>query len=136
MITVEAMVEAPIEQVWENWNDPEKVMEWNHASDDWYCPKAENEFKPGGKFSYTMSARDGSFSFDFWGNYTKIENLKIVESTLGDGRNMSVEFEKVDNNNTIVTESFETEETNSIDKQRQGWQSILDNFKKYCEKKV
>jgi len=134
MITIDVMVESPIENVWENWINPEIVKKWNHASDNWYCPKAENDFKLGGKFSYIMAAKDNSASFDFWGNYTKIENLKIIESTLGDGRTMSVEFEKVDDKNTIVTESFETEATNSMDKQREGWMAILENFKKECEK--
>lgn len=132
-ISVDTIINSPIEKVWEHWHNPESIVKWNHASSDWHCPSANNDFKVGGTFSYTMSAKDGSSSFDFNGMYTKIESLKTIETTLGDGRKVSVEFEPVDNENTIVTESFDTEEENSIDQQRQGWQSILDNFKKYCE---
>jgi hypothetical protein len=34
----------------------------------------------------------------------------------------------------VVTEIFEAEGQNPVELQRQGWQAILDNFKKYCEK--
>jgi hypothetical protein len=51
---------------------------------------------------------------------------------LGDGRKMSVSFEKI-NNATQITEEFEPETENSIELQQAGWQMILDNFKKYCE---
>ena len=135
MISVDTIVNSNIEKVWKNWSDPEAVMKWNYASDDWHCPKASNDFKPGGNFNYTMSSKDGKNSFDFVGMYTEIKPLQNIEITLGDGRKVSVSFEAVDDQNTIVTESFDTEETNSVDLQRTGWQAILDNFRIYCESK-
>ena len=134
-ITIQTTIKSPIEKVWESWVNPESVKQWNHATDDWYCPKAVNDLTIGGKFSYTMAARDGSMSFDFWGNYEEIEEFKLIKSTLGDGRKILVEFIKLDDETTEVIESFETEDVNSSEKQRQGWQQILDNFKKYCENK-
>lgn len=133
MISVDTLINSPIEKVWQHWTSPESITKWNQASDDWHCPLATNDLILGGSFCYTMAAIDGSDSFDFTGIYTKIEPQKLIETTLTDGRKVSVEFEKVDDDNTIVTENFETEETNSIDQQRTGWQAILDNFKKYCE---
>jgi uncharacterized protein YndB with AHSA1/START domain len=135
LITVDTLISAPLEKVWNNWISPEAVMQWNHASDDWYCPKATNDFKAGGNFCYTMSSVDNKTSFDFGGMYTKIDPHKEIETKLGDGRVVTVNFEAVDDHNTIVTESFETEDTNPVDLQRTGWQAILDNFKKYCEGK-
>lgn len=135
LITVDTLISAPLEKVWDNWINPEAVMQWNHASDDWYCPKATNDFKLGGNFSYTMSSIDNIQSFDFVGMYTSIVPHKEIETKLGDGRVVTVSFEAVDDHNTIVTESFETEDSNPVDLQRTGWQAILDNFKKYCEGK-
>lgn len=132
-ISVDTIINSPIEKVWQHWTSPESIIKWNHASDDWHCPLATNDFILGGNFSYTMAAKDSSNSFDFTGIYTKIEPLKTIETTLNDGRKVSVDFEKVDDQNTIVTENFETESENSVEKQREGWQAILDNFKKYCE---
>ena len=135
LITVDTVISAPLEKVWNNWISPDAVMKWNHASDDWYCPKATNDFVPGGRFSYTMSSVDNKNSFDFTGMYTKIDPKKEIETKLDDGRVVNVSFEAVDDHNTIVTETFETEDTNPVDLQRTGWQAILDNFKKYCESK-
>ncbi|MFA7301475.1 MAG: SRPBCC domain-containing protein [Candidatus Shapirobacteria bacterium] len=132
-ISVDTIINSPIEKVWQYWNDPTSVMVWNRAEDSWHCPQATNYFELGSGFSYTMSAKDGSSSFEFAGMYTKIEPQKLIEYTMADGRKVSVEFEKVDDTNTIVTESFDTENENSVEAQRTGWQMILDNFKKYCE---
>jgi uncharacterized protein YndB with AHSA1/START domain len=107
-------------------------MKWNFASEDWHCPKADNNLVPGGEFHYLMAAKDGSFSFDFWGTYIKIEMEKFIEIILGDGRKMSVSFE-VMGQATTVTEIFEPEEENALELQKAGWQAILDNFRKHAE---
>jgi uncharacterized protein YndB with AHSA1/START domain len=132
VITVEASVNAPVEKVWKCWTAPEHIMKWNNASDDWHCPAAENDLKINGKFSYTMAAKDGSFSFDFGGVYTEVKEHKIIKYTIADGRTVEVIFAGR-GNKTEVKESFEAENTNSLEIQRGGWQAILDNFKKYTE---
>lgn len=71
---------------------PEHVTQWNHASDDWYSPKAENDLIPRGKFCYRMEAKDGSSGFDFWGNYDNRKRDKLIEYTMGDGRKVMVTF--------------------------------------------
>ena len=72
MITVEAIIEAPIEVVWNLWTNPEHVKHWNFASADWHCPTASSDFHVGGEFHYIMAAKDGSVEFDFCGTFTKI----------------------------------------------------------------
>lgn len=131
-ITVEATVQAPVEKVWKYWNEPAHIMNWAHASDDWHAPHAENDLRTGGKFSTTMAAKDGSFSFDFGGVYDRVEDHKRISYTLGDGRTVDIIFES-QNGTTKVIETFEAEEMNPLDMQRGGWQAILDNFKKYTE---
>ena len=132
VITVEASVNAPIEKVWKCWTSPEHIMQWNHASDDWHCPNAENDLRKGGKFSYTMAAKDGSFSFDFWGIYDDVLENELLMSTLGDGRKLNITFASIGTVTTVV-ESFEAENENSIEMQQTGWQAILNNFKKHTE---
>lgn len=132
VITVVAEVNAPVEKVWNSWTAPEQITKWNFASDDWHCPKAENDLRTGGKFSSTMAAKDGSFSFDFGGTHDEVTIHKTIRTTLGDGRKMNVSFEEKDGK-TMVTESFEAENTNSLEMQRGGWQAILNNFKKHTE---
>lgn len=131
-ITVEALINAPIETVWEKWSNPEDIKQWSHASDDWHTPNASNDLRTGGTFSSTMAAKDGSFSFDFGGTYTDVQTHKHIAYTLGDGREVTVDFSTV-NGQTQVTEKFEPEGQNPKEMQQQGWQAILNNFKKYTE---
>lgn len=132
-ITVEAVVNAPVEKVWEVWNEPKHITQWCYASDDWHAPHSENDLKIGGTLKTTMAAKDGSFSFDFVATYTKVKMLKAIEYDIADGRHVSVQFEKVSGKETKVTETFEMENTHPEEMQRGGWQAILDNFKKYTE---
>ncbi|GGD97403.1 SRPBCC family protein [Paenibacillus nasutitermitis] len=131
-ITVEAIVQAPVESVWKYWTEPKHIMQWNKASDDWHTPFAENDLKAGGKFVSRMEAKDGSFGFDFGGVYDEVNVNKNLSYTLGDGRKVKVDFIRQDNDTQII-ESFEAEETNAAEMQQAGWQAILDNFKKYAE---
>ena len=132
MITVKNILNAPIEKVWEYWTKEEHIKNWNFAASDWHCPNATNNLLKGGEFHYTMAAKDNSFSFDFWGTYQKIELEKLLEITLGDGRQMKVGFE-AKGDSTVVTEQFEPENQNPEDMQKAGWQMILDNIKLYVE---
>jgi len=132
LITVETLIDAPIEKIWNYWTAPEHIVHWNFASDEWCSPAATNDLKVGGKFNYRMEAKDGSMGFDFWGTYTDVKLNDAIEYTMGDGRNAYIRFEKAGDQNK-VTETFEAEEVNSVELQKGGWQAILDNFKKHVE---
>ncbi len=131
-ITVQNTIEAPIEIVWEYWTNPEHVKNWNFASNDWHCARATNDFKVGGEFHYIMAAKDGSVEFDFCGTFTNIFMYQAIQIFLEDGREVNLHFTK-EGDTTKLIETFEPEEVNSIELQKQGWQAILNNFKSYVE---
>ena len=131
-ITVQSTINAPVEKVWNFWSLPEHITQWCAASDDWHAPKAENDLTVGGKFSTRMEAKDGSFGFDFGGVYDEVKKNELIEYTMGDGRKVVVTFAG-NGNETKVVETFDAENTHSIEMQQGGWQAILDNFKKYTE---
>jgi|SRR5687767_14914937 len=131
-ITVEATVNAPVEKVWKYWSAPEHITRWAFASDDWHAPYADNDLRTGGKFKTTMAAKDGSFSFDFGGEYTQVETNKTIAYVMEDGRKVKVKFSG-DGNETEIVETFDAETLHPVEMQRAGWQAILDNFKKYTE---
>lgn len=131
-ITVESNVKAPVQKVWEYFTAPEHVTQWNSPSEDWHTPSAENDLRTGGKFSFRMEAKDGSFGFDFGGIYDAVKTNELIEYTLGDGRKVKIVFSGK-GNETTVTETFEPENQNPPDFQKSGWQAILDNFAKYVE---
>ena len=128
-ITVETVVDAPVEKVWAAWTNPEDIKQWNAASDDWHTTRAAVDLREGGAFSSRMEAKDGSVGFDFAGTYTKVVPGKLIECTFGD-RVLVVEFiEGADG--VTVRETFDAEETHSVEQQRAGWQAILDRFARH-----
>lgn len=131
-IIIETSIKASMEKVWAMFTKPEHIMSWYNASDDWYAPAAENDLKTGGKFKTTMAAKDGSFSFDFEGTYTKVKEFENIDFKIIDGRVVKIQF-KEQGDEIRITESFEPEDQNARDVQKKGWQAILNNFKKYVE---
>lgn len=131
-ITVKNTIEAPISKVWDYWTQPEHIVKWNNASEDWHTPHAENDLRKGGKFLSRMEAKDGSFAFDFEGTYDQVEKYKVIAYTMPDKRKVKITFSE-NGQKTSVTEIFDAESENSVEMQKTGWQAILDNFKKYVE---
>lgn len=131
-ITVQTTVNAPLAATWDMWTAPKHIMQWNSASPDWHTPSATSDLREGGIFSCRMEAKDGSVGFDFGGTFTKVIPEKTLAYTMSDGRTVSVTFEEKDGA-VHITETFDAETENPVEMQREGWQSILDNFKKYAE---
>ena len=131
-ITVETLVNAPIEKVWEFWTKPEHITRWNNASEDWHTTRAENDLRIGGKFLSRMEAKDGSFGFDFEGIYDEVKPYEHIAYSLGDNRQVKIAFTNL-GQQTRVDETFDAENTNPVELQKNGWQAILNNFKKFVE---
>jgi uncharacterized protein YndB with AHSA1/START domain len=131
-ITVEKLVKADIAKVWSAWNTPADIQQWNAASDDWHTTKSTVDLREGGTFSARMEAKDGSFGFDFGGTYTRVVPSRTIEFRLGDGREVGVEFAEQPDG-VLITETFDAETLHTPEMQRNGWQSILDNFGRHVE---
>ena len=131
-ITIEALISADVKKVWDYYTKPEHITEWNFASDDWHCPKVENDLRVGGKFKSRMEAKDGSFGFDFEGSYTEVVEHRLIGYAFGD-RSAQVRFDEVDGH-TRVTVTFDPEDSHSLEQQEEGWKAILENFKKHVER--
>jgi uncharacterized protein YndB with AHSA1/START domain len=130
-ITVETTVIAPIQEVWRAYTTPEDIMQWNAASDDWHTVTASVDLRVGGVFSSRMEAKDGSFGFDFAGTYTNVITHTLLEYSFGN-RNAKIDFHETTHgvNMKVI---FDSEETHSIEQQQNGWQAILNNFKRHVE---
>ena len=128
-IIVDVTVAAPIQKVWDAYVTPEDIVQWNAASEDWHTTSSTVDLRPGGKFSSRMEAKDGSFGFDFEGEYTNIVTHELIEYAFGD-RTAAVKFEQTEGG-VKVTVEFEAEEENSAEMQKAGWQAILDNFARH-----
>lgn len=131
-VTVQAVVQAPIEKVWNCWTEPEHITKWNSASEDWHAPRSENDLRAGGKFSTRMEAKDGSMGFDFAGVYDEVKPHELISYTMDDGRRVEITFVNQGSETTVV-ETFDAEDTHPVEDQQAGWQAIMDHFKKYTE---
>lgn len=131
-ITIEAQVAAPVQKVWSFFTEPKHIIQWNFADPSWQCPWAKNDLKVGGQYTARMEAKDGSFGFDFVAIYESIIPEKKISYKIGDGRKVTTEFQKLGDGTKIIT-IFDAEKQNSEEMQKNGWQAILNNFKKYVE---
>lgn len=131
-IAVEAKVNLPVVQVWNVWNNPDDIKQWNNADPSWHTPTSENDLRVGGKFKNRMEAKDGSVGFDFEGVYTKVELHKEITYRMSDGRTATTTFTP-DNGDTLIQTTFDAEEQNDVSFQKQGWQAILNSFVRYIE---
>jgi uncharacterized protein YndB with AHSA1/START domain len=132
IITVRAEINVPVEKAWRLWTHPHHILHWNNASADWHTSFAESDLNKNGRFVSRMEARDGGIGFDFSGVFNEVKQNDMLSYTMDDGRKAEVRFEGK-GGKTVVTESFEAEGTHPMEMQREGWQAILDNFKRYAE---
>lgn len=133
-IMVETVVNAPMDQVWRAYSNPQDIMRWNAASEDWHTPSSTVDLRPGGQFSNRMEAKDGSQGFDFAGSYTKVVENELIEYTLGE-REATVQFDEVQDG-VRVRITFDAEEEFPAEYQKSGWQAILDSFGRYVERRT
>ena len=133
MIVVNASIDAPINKVWQYWNEPDHITKWCFANEEWHAPKAENDLRVKGNFSTRMEAKDGSFGFDFGGEYLDIVDHSMIYYIMSDGRKVKIDFSELEGK-VQVKESFTPEEQNPYEMQKMGWQAILNNFKNYVKK--
>lgn len=131
-ITIESVVKAKLNRVWEAWHNPEDIKQWNTAQEDWHTTRSTVDLREGGKFLSRMEAKDGSVGFDFEGTYTRIVPHRIIEYRMSDGREVKVEFIE-QSDGVLVRTAFDAENENSPEMQRAGWQAISDNFGRHVE---
>ncbi len=130
-ISVETLVNAPLDRVWNAYTTPADIKQWNAASDDWHTTAASVDLRVGGAFSSRMEAKDGSFGFDFAGTYTKLVEHQLIEYSFGDRLGV-VEFLPGEQGVTVRV-TFDAESTHSVEQQRDGWQAILNKFTQHVQ---
>jgi uncharacterized protein YndB with AHSA1/START domain len=131
-ITIETVVNVPVQQAWKSWNNPDEIKQWNSPASEWHTTRSAVDLREGGRFSARMEARDGSAGFDFEGTYTRVVPDRFIDFRMSDGREVNVEFVERPGS-VLVRETFDAETENSPEMQRAGWQAILDNFGRHVE---
>ena len=131
-ITIDALIAAGPERVWTCWTEPAHITQWNFATDDWCCPSAQNDLRPGGRYVARMEARHGGFGFDLELTHEAVAPQRRLVSVMPNGRRVETTFAS-EAGGVRVTTVFDPESEHPIAMQRDGWQAILNNFKRYVE---
>lgn len=76
-IVVTRVFDAPVEQVWRAWTDPEQVMHW-WGPEGFTCPVARIDFREGGKSLVCMRSPEGQDFYNTW-EYRKIVQMELIE---------------------------------------------------------
>lgn len=132
-IAIETFVPVSPQAAWDAYTDPAAITQWNFASPDWCCPSADVDLRQGGRHVARMEARDGSMGFDFGGTYEAVEAPSSLVLKLDDGRVARTTF-SAEEGGTRVRTVFDPESMNPVEMQRDGWQSILDNYANHVKK--
>jgi len=131
-IRIDAIIDASPEKAWDYYTEPQHITKWNFADPSWHCPSASNDMRVGGLYSARMEAKDGSFGFDLNATYEDVQKGKEFTFALEDGRKVKVQFIPADEKTELIVE-FDPEQQNTRERQRDGWNAILQNYKSYTE---
>lgn len=132
-LTVSVLLQVDPARAWAAYTEPQAIVQWNFASEDWHCPRAENDVRVGGRLCSRMEAKDGSMGFDFEGVYTEVQPLKRLAYRFGE-RHAQVVFASEAPHQTWVRVTFEPENEYPLQQQQAGWQAILDNYQRFAER--
>ena len=131
VITISEEINKSPQLVWKWFTQPEHIIHWNAASDDWATVAAQVDLQEGGRFCYRMEALDQSAGFEFCGTFTRIVPNVAIHYKIDDGRTVEILFTETPNG-TCITERFQPENINDPFEQRDGWQQILTRFRNYA----
>lgn len=76
-LVVTRLLDAPVEQVWKAWSDPEYVMQW-WGPEGFTSPLANMDFREGGTSLVCMSSPEYGDHYSTW-QYEKIVPLQRIE---------------------------------------------------------
>lgn len=129
-ITIERVIDAPIERVFDAWITPADLVKWHHAGDDWTTPYAEVDARVGGVYKIGYQNPEGEVVFDLVGRYTEVTRPTRLAYTIADVRDVTVDFEDL-GGKTKITLVFDMEHENSEELQRRGWTEHVVNLESY-----
>jgi uncharacterized protein YndB with AHSA1/START domain len=151
-VHLERIFRAPVTRVWEAWSNSELIKEW-WGPYQFTAPRAENDFREGGKYLFAMQAPDGKVVWS-GGMYEKIIPYKKIvftdhfsgkygqmNSTQDKGLGVrvpkvlrvTINFESVKPNETKIVIQHEGIPFEMHDDCLQGWNSSFNKMQELVE---
>jgi uncharacterized protein YndB with AHSA1/START domain len=79
-ISIETVINAPIENVWNAWTEASTILKWFGSDPNGKGLKAEMDVRPGGHFEITFANADGS-EYTCFGIYRKVKKSSELSFT-------------------------------------------------------
>jgi uncharacterized protein YndB with AHSA1/START domain len=133
-IVITRVIDAPRERVWKALIDPEDIVHWNHADEDWTTPFAETDVRVGGTYRIGFGSPDGKNDFVLEGTYREIVEPERLVYSMGEDRVVTFVLAE-EGDGTQLMLSFTPETVNTLEKQREGWTAILEHLAEYLKRK-
>jgi uncharacterized protein YndB with AHSA1/START domain len=147
-IVIERVFDAPREQVWKAWTEPEQIKKW-WGPKDFTAPSIESDFREGGSYLWAMRSPDGQ---EYWstGTFHEIvppERIVVTDSFADEKGNVvppshygmggdhpmegrvTVTFDELDGNKTKLTLRYYGMAPSEMrDMAEAGWNETLDKL--------
>ncbi|GAA0900755.1 SRPBCC domain-containing protein [Pseudonocardia zijingensis] len=124
------VLDAPVENVWAAWTQPEHYAQWSGA----VLPTISLDVRPGGAWKATMATPDGQ-EFPLTGTYGEVvenEHLEVLMDLPGGASTaMVVDLTAVDGKTEIVV-SQACDSAQARDMSEQGSRMLLDGLAAYA----
>jgi uncharacterized protein YndB with AHSA1/START domain len=135
VVRIERIFEAPAEDVFDAWTDPEVMRRWFHIAPDWDTPEAEVDLRVGGKVRVTMRRPDGT-EFGAAGEYTLIERPHrlamtwVFDDIASNEQSIELTFSESAGSTTVlmVNSGISTDERRAA--QDVGWHGCLNELER------
>ncbi|MGZ3771076.1 MAG: SRPBCC family protein [Bdellovibrio sp.] len=101
-VTITRVLDAPREEVWKTWTDPERLKLW-WGPKNYTAPVINNDFHVGGKYLFAMLSPEGQMIWST-GTYKEIRYLEKI----------------------VATDSFSDEKGNIVPSSQYGMQGMND----------
>lgn len=132
---IEKIIRSNANNVYNSFINEYDNMHWHNAGFGWGGGVINIDPKVGGGFDIEFKSPDGLSDFHLRGKYISIIHFTKIVYQLEDGRMVIVEFNTSSVHSTKIKMAIEAESENTVEKQTQGWQAILDNFAKFVQLK-
>lgn len=136
-LRLERTFDAPVEEVFDAWTNPEVLRRWWRADPAWSTPVAEVDLRVGGSYRISMLDADGANRHTVAGQYREVRRPERLvyswqweqeDGTRGHASVVSVAFQAEGERTKVVLVHSDLESAASSERHTYGWNGVLDQL--------
>ncbi|HYV15311.1 MAG TPA: SRPBCC domain-containing protein [Conexibacter sp.] len=136
-LRLERTFDAPVEDVFDAWTNPEVLRRWWNANPSWAPPSIELDLRPGGAYRFSMRDTESGEMHTVVGEYREVQRpQRLVYSWAWEGTGpyagheslVTVDFRAEGERTTVVLEHARLRDAQSREAHGHGWNAVLDKL--------